>query len=608
MHSRFLKTLCTVVPLVAALSFNVRADVINESYAFSILGEPKYSSDFTHFDYVNPAAPKGGDITLSALGTYDNFNSYSSRGHPAVRANQLYDTLFTNSADEIGSYYPLIGESVRYDDQFRWAEVNINADARFQDNTPITAQDVAFSFNKFMTEGVPQYRIYYKGVKVKAISRLTVRFELPTPDKEMMLSLIGGLKVMPESFWKNHKLSEPLSTPPLGSGPYRISDYRLGQFVTYSRVTNYWAANLPVNRGQYNFDTIRYDYYLDDKVALEAFKAGAFDFRIETSPKNWATQYSGGNFAKNYIVKSDETNQSAQDTRWLAFNTKRPIFADRRVREAISLAFDFAWMNKALYYDAYQRTDSYFQNTQYAARSYPDSAELAWLAPLKGKVPAEVFTQIYQPASTDGSGNDRENLLKATTLLEEAGWTVKDQKLINKTTGKPFVFELLLPSSSNFQYVMPFKHNLEKLGITLNIREVDTSQYTNRIRSRDFDMFPTVYGGMNYPDPSLKILWRSDYIDSTWNSAGVQDPAVDSLIDNIISHQGQPEALLSLGRALDRVLTWNHYMLPMWYSNHDRIAYWDKFSMPALRPAYDLGFDTWWYDVNRAAQLPQQRR
>lgn len=608
MYSRLLKTLCTVVPIVAAFSFNLRADVINESYAFAILGEPKYSSDFTHFDYVNPAAPKGGDITLSALGTYDSFNSYASRGHQAVRANQLYDTLFTNSADEIGSYYPLIGETVRYDDKFSWAEVNINADARFQDNTPITAQDVQFSFNKFMTEGVPQYRSYYQGVKVKAISRLTVRFELPKPDKEMMLSLIGGLKVMPESFWKNHKLSEPLNTPPLGSGPYRISDYRLGQFVTYSRVTNYWAANLPVNRGQYNFDTIRYDYYLDDKVALEAFKAGAFDFRMETSPKNWATQYSGGNFAKNYIVKSDETNQSAQDTRWLAFNTQRPIFADRRVREAISLAFDFEWMNKALYYDAYQRTNSYFQNTQYAARGYPDSAELAWLAPLKGKIPAEVFNQVYQPAATDGSGNDRENLLKATKLLEEAGWTIKDQQLVNKATGKPFVFELLLPSSSNFQYVMPFKHNLEKLGITLNLREVDTSQYSNRVRSRDFDMFPTVYGGMNYPDPSLKILWRSDYISSTWNSAGVQDPAVDSLIDNIISHQGQPDALLSLGRALDRVLTWNYYMLPMWYSNHDRIAYWDKFSMPALRPAYDLGFDTWWYDINRAANLPQQRR
>lgn len=272
------------------------------------------------------------------------------------------------------------------------------------------------------------------------------------------------------------------------------------------------------------------------------------------------------------------------------------------------MAFDFEWMNKALYYDAYQRTNSYFQNTQYAARGYPDSAELAWLAPLKGKIPAEVFNQVYQPAATDGSGNDRENLLKATKLLEDAGWTIKDQRLVNKVTGKTFAFELLLPSSSNFQYVMPFKHNLEKLGITLNLREVDTSQYSNRVRSRDFDMFPTVYGGMNYPDPSLKILWRSDYISSTWNSAGVQDPAVDSLIDSIISHQGQPDALLSLGRALDRVLTWNYYMLPMWYSNHDRIAYWDKFSMPALRPAYDLGFDTWWYDINRAANLPQQRR
>lgn len=590
------------------LSLNVRADTINESYALSILGEPKYTSDFTHFDYVNPAAPKGGDITLAAIGTYDSFNRYSMRGNPAARSGEMYDTLFASSADEIGSYYPLIGESVRYDSQYRWAEVNLNANARFQDNTPITAKDVEFSFNKFTTEGVPQFRSFYRGVKVKAISRLTVRFELPEPDKEMMLSLIGGLKIMPASYWQHHKLSDPLSTPPLGSGPYLVSDYRLGQYVTYARVRDYWAANLPVNRGRFNFDTIRYDYYQDDKVSLEAFKAGAYDFRIETSPKNWATQYKGGNFARKYIVTQDDINQAAQDTRWLAFNIKRPIFADRRVREAITLAFDFNWMNKALYYGAYQRTDSYFQNTPYAARSYPDAAELGWLAPLKDKIPAETLSQIYQPPQTDGSGNDRENLLKAARLLEEAGWEVKDQRLVNKQTGKPFVFELLLLSGSNFQYVQPFQHNLARLGITMEIRQIDTSQYLNRMRKRDYDMMPTVYQGMNYPETSLKILWDSHYLDSSWNAPGVQDPAVDTLVAEIIANQGKPDALRALGRALDRVLTWNYYMLPMWYSNHDRLAYWDKFSMPALRPTYSLGFDTWWYDVNRASRLPEQRR
>lgn len=593
--------------VLSALSFGLQAETLNESYAFAQLGEPKYSTDFSHYDYVNPAAPKGGDVRLAAIGTYDNFNRYASRGVPGERTDALYDSLFTTSDDEIGSYYPLIAESARFPADMRWVEIDINARARFHDGSPITAADVAFTYNKFMTEGVPQFRVLYKGITVKAISRLTVRVEFPQPDKDKLLGLFG-LPVLPQSFWKDHKLNEPLSTPPLSSGPYKISSYRLGQYITYQRVRDYWAANLPVNRGRFNFDSIRYDYYLDDKVALEAFKAGAYDFRIEGSPKSWATQYQGGNFARNYIIKQDETNQSAQNTRWMAFNLHRPIFADRRVREAITLAFDFDWMNKALYYDAYQRTNSYFQNTPYAASGYPDAAELALLAPLKGKVPAEVFTSIYQPPSSDGSGNDRQNLLKATQLLKQAGWEVKNQRLVNSKTGQPFSFELMLLSGSNFQYVLPFQHNLKRLGIDMQIREIDATQYTRRMRERDFDMMATVYMAMPFPSADLKILWDSEYINSSYNRPGVSDPAVDSLVRQIAAHQGDEKALLPLGRALDRVLTWNMYMLPMWYSNHDRYAYWDKFSTPPIRPAYVIGFDNWWFDVNKAARLPAQQQ
>ncbi|WP_422529055.1 extracellular solute-binding protein [Serratia fonticola] len=593
--------------VLSALSFSMQAETLNESYAFATLGEPKYSTDFSHFDYVNPAAPKGGDVRLAAIGTYDNFNRFASRGVPGERTGELYDTLFTSSDDEPSSYYPLIAESARYPADMRWMELDINPRARFHDGSPITAADVAFTFNKFMTEGVPQFRSSYKGVTVKAISRLTVRIELPKPDRDQLLGLLS-LPVMPESFWKDHKLNEPLTVPPLSSGPYKISSYRLGQYITYERVRDYWAANLPVNRGRYNFDTLRYDYYLDDKVALEAFKAGAYDFRVEGSPKSWATQYQGGNFARNFIIKQDETNQAAQNARWLAFNIQRPIFADRRVREAITLAFDFDWMNKALYYDAYQRANSYFQNTEYAASGYPDAAELAWLAPLKDKVPAEVFTSIYQPPTSDGSGNDRANLLKATELLKQAGWEVKNQQLVNSKTGKPFTFELMLPSGSNFQYVLPFQHNLKRLGIDMQIREIDISQFTRRMRERDFDMMPRVYPAMPFPNSNLQIYWATEYLNSSYNSPGVSDPAVDALIEQIMKHQGDEKALLSLGRALDRVLTWNMYMLPMWYSNHDRYAYWDKFSSPAVRPAYSIGFDNWWFDVNKAARLPAQRQ
>ncbi|MGO4742699.1 extracellular solute-binding protein [Serratia quinivorans] len=593
--------------VLSALSFGLQAETLNESYAFAQLGEPKYSTDFSHYDYVNPAAPKGGNVRLAAIGTYDNFNRYASRGVPGERTDALYDSLFTTSDDEIGSYYPLIAESARFPADMRWVELDINARARFHDGSPITAADVAFTFSKFMTEGVPQFRVLYKGITVKAISRLTVRIEFPQPDRDKLLGLFS-LPILPQSFWKDHKLNEPLSTPPLSSGPYKISSYRLGQYITYQRVRDYWAANLPVNRGRFNFDSIRYDYYLDDKVALEAFKAGAYDFRIEGSPKSWATQYQGGNFARNYIIKQDETNQSAQNTRWMAFNLHRPIFADRRVREAITLAFDFDWMNKALYYNAYQRTNSYFQNTPYAASGYPDAAELALLAPLKDKVPAEVFTSIYQPPSSDGSGNDRQNLLKATQLLKQAGWEVKNQQLVNSKTGKPFSFELMLLSGSNFQYVLPFQHNLKRLGIDMQIREIDVTQYTRRMRERDFDMMATVYMAMPFPSADLKILWDSEYINSSYNRPGVADPAVDSLVRQIAAHQGDEKALLPLGRALDRVLTWNRYMLPMWYSNHDRYAYWDKFSTPSIRPAYVIGFDNWWFDVNKAARLPAQQQ
>lgn len=580
---------------------------IEQSTSFALLGEPKYGADFRHFDYVNPDAPKGGSITLSALGTFDNFNRFALRGVAAARTERLYDSLFVSSDDEPGSYYPLIALTTRHSHDFRWIEVDINPRARFHDGSPITATDVAFTYNMFMTQGVPQFRLYFKGITATALSSLTVRFDFPEPDKNRMFSLLT-LPVMPEAFWKNHNFSEPLSTPPPASGPYRITAYRIGQYVTYSRVEDYWGTDLPVNKGQYNFDKIRYDYYLDDSVALEAFKAGAFDMRTEGSPKHWATQYAGGNFSRGYIIKQDKENHSAQDTRWLAFNIQRPLFKDRRVRQALTLAFDFNWMNKALYYGAYQRTDSYFQNTEYAAQGEPSAEELTWLLPLKDSVPPEVFGPSYQPPSSNGSGYDRDNWLKALELLKEAGWELKNQKLVNRQTGKPFTFELLLPSAGNSQYVLPFQQNLKKLGITMDIRNIDSAQFNSRLRKRDFDMTATVYRAFLYPNDDLQIRWSSQYIDSTYNTPGVSDPAIDALVDEITRHQGQKAPLLSLGRALDRVLTWNQLMIPMWYSNHDRFAYWNKFAMPAVTPAYSLGFDGWWFDVKQAATLPAERR
>ncbi|WP_159339599.1 MULTISPECIES: extracellular solute-binding protein [Leclercia] len=596
-----------VVLMVALMSGFSQAQTIKESDAFAVIGEPKYAINFDHYDYVNSAAPKGGAVTLAAIGTFDNFNRYALRGVAAERTDALYDTLFTTSDDEPGSYYPLVAETARYADDFSWMELTINPQARFHDGTPVKASDVAFTFHKFMTEGVPQFRLVYKGATVKAIAPLTVRITLASPNKEDMLSLLT-LPVMPEKFWKDHKLSDPLSTPPLAGGPYRITRWRMGQYVIYSRVKDYWAANLPVNRGRWNFDTLRYDYYLDDNVAFEAFKAGAFDMRIESSAKNWATRYTGKNFDRHYIVKESFKNDSAQDTRWLAFNIQRPVFTDRRVRQAITLAFDFEWMNKALFYGAYSRANSYFQNTEYAAQGYPDAAELTLLDPLKDAVPPEVFTTLFQPPVSKGDGFDRNNLLKASQLLDEAGWVIRNKQRVNKQTGKPLSFELLLASGGNNQWVLPFQHNLARLGITMNIRQVDNSQITNRMRNRDYDMMPRLWRAMPWPSSDLQISWASQYIDSTYNSPGVQNPAVDKLIAQIVAAQGDKARLVPLGRALDRVLTWNYYMLPMWFMGEDRVARWDKFALPAQRPVYSLGFDTWWYDVNKAAKLPAERR
>ncbi|HAV1936863.1 extracellular solute-binding protein [Enterobacter hormaechei] len=596
-----------VLTLLALVSLSSQAQTIKESTAFAVIGEPKYAVNFNHYDYVNPAAPKGGNVTLSATGTFDNFNRFALRGVAAARTESLYDTLFVTSDDEPGSYYPLVAENVRYADDFSWAEIAINPRARFHDGTPVSARDVAFTFHKFMTEGVPQFRLVYKGTTVKAIAPLTVRIELPEPNKENMLSLFS-LPVMPESFWKNHKLSDPLSTPPLAGGPYRITDWRMGQYVIYSRVKDYWAATLPVNRGRWNFDTIRYDYYLDDNVAFEAFKAGAFDLRVENSAKNWATRYIGKNFAKGYIVKDEHKNESAQDTRWLAFNIQRPVFSDRRVREAITLAFDFEWMNKALFYGAYSRANSYFQNIEYAARDYPHADELVLLAPMKAELPPEVFTRVFEPPKSDGNGFDRDNLLKASNLLDDAGWVLKNRQRVNVQTGKPLSFELLIASGANDQWVLPFKKNLARLGVTMNIRQVDMAQLTNRKRSRDYDMMQTLWAAQPWPSSDLQISWASEYIDSSYNAPGVKSPVIDALIAKIVAAQGDKNKLLPLGRALDRVLTWNYYMLPMWYMGEDRVARWDKFSLPAVRPVYTLGFDTWWYDVNKAAKLPAERR
>ncbi|MEH0740666.1 ABC transporter substrate-binding protein [Vibrio cholerae] len=599
----------TLVAVAFAMHMATSYAAVIETTTLVGFGEAKYPQDFTHFDYVNPDAPKYGKVTYGQVGTFDNFNRYASRGVAAAASGELYDLLMFSPSDEIDAYYPLIAQRVRYSDDYRWLELDINPKARFHDGQPITAHDVAFTFDKFMKEGVPQYRVYYQDIQsVTAKDDLTVRIEMATPNREKLFSFAQSTRVLPKHFWQDKNLSEPLSTPPIGSGAYQVTDYQSGQSVTYSLVEDYWARDLPVNVGRDNFAQIQYDYYRDDTVMLEAFKAGEFDFRLENSAKFWANSYTGVNFDKGYIVKQEIPHEKPENTQGFVFNTQRDLFSDPKVREALSYAMDFEWMNKNMFYGQYSRTRSYFQNTDYEAKGLPDEGELAVLEAYKTQVPARVFTQEYQPPVTDGSGRIRAQLRVAFKLLDEAGWALKDKVMTNKETGQPLTFELLIYSPTTERIAIPLQKNLKLMGVEMNIRSVDTTQYIKRLRDRDFDMVSSSYSANPYPSPNLMIVWNSNYIDSTYNTAGVMDPVVDALTLEISNSQQDTQALLSLGKALDRVLQWNFYVIPQWHVGEYRVAMWDKFGRPSVTPKYDLGVDTWWVDKQKADKLPEKRR
>jgi microcin C transport system substrate-binding protein len=428
------------------------------------------------------------------------------------------------------------------------------------------------------------------------------------PNREKLFLFAQSTRVLPKHFWQDKNLSEPLSTPPVGSAAYKVSDYKSGQSVTYSLVEDYWAKDLPVNVGRKNFKSVTYDYYRDDTVMLEAFKAGEFDFRLENVAKFWANSYTGVNFDKGYIVTEEIEHEKPATAQAFVFNTQRDMFKDPKVREALNYAMDFEWMNKNMFYGQYTRTRSYFQNTEYEAKGLPSEDEIKLLTPYKEQLPPRVFSSEYKPNVTDGSGRIRSQMRTAFKLLKEAGWELKDKVMINKQTGAPMAFELLIYSPTTERIAIPVQKNLKRMGIDMKIRTVDTTQYIKRLRDRDFDMVSSSYSANPYPGPNLMIVWNSNYIDSSYNTAGVMDPVVDELTQKISTSQQDPEALLTLGKALDRVLQWNYYIIPQWHLSKYRVAMWDKFERPSIMPKYDLGQDTWWISKEKSAKLPEKRQ
>jgi microcin C transport system substrate-binding protein len=579
------------------------------SHGLSIHGNLKYGPGFKHFDYVNPEAPKGGDVRLAVIGTFDNLNPYILKGVAASGLGQVFETLTLASADEASSEYGLIAESVEVPADRAWVTFTLRPEARFHDGSPITADDVIWTFQALKTKGHPFYRAYYgQVVKAEALGARRVKFSFgPGENRELPL-ITGQMPVLSKAYWSKHDFEKTTLESPLGSGPYRVESVDPGRSIVFRRVKDYWGAKLPVRLGHNNFDTIRYDYYRDATVALEAFKAGQYDFRLENSAKSWATAYNTPAVAQRLIKKEEIPNQVPTGMQAFVFNTRRPVFQDRRVRQGLGYAFDFEWTNKNLFYGAYARTKSYFSNSELASSGLPSPEELLILEPFRPQLPSELFSKAYEPPKTDGSGDIRGNLREALALLKDAGWAVQGQKLTHTRTGEPMQFEILLSDASFERITLPFVKNLERLGVTARVRTVDTSQYQNRIDHFDFDMTVAVWAESLSPGNEQADSWTSERagIPGSRNLAGIRDPVVDKLVQLVISAPDR-QSLIVRTRALDRVLLWGFYVIPHWHIQSFRVAYWDKFDRPPIAPKYALGFETWWVDAKKDAALVRRK-
>jgi microcin C transport system substrate-binding protein len=571
-------------------------------------GEPKYGADFQHFDYVNPDAPKGGRITLSASGTFDTFNPYNAKGTPGPGTE--IETLLTASADEPFTKYGLLAESMEWPDDRSWIIFHLRPEARWHDGEPITADDVIFSLEKLREEGRPLYRFYYQSVSaVEKLDPLTVKFTFGDTENRELPLIVGELPILPKHYWEGRDFTAATLEPPLGSGPYKVKSFEPGRFVEMERVKDYWGEDIPVRRGTDNYDTIRYEYFRDRTIAREALKAGQIDYFWENSAKEWATAYEVPVVQAGLLQRQRILDQSSGGMQAFYMNARRPQFSDPLVRRALAYAFDFQWTNKTVYYGQYEQPESYFAPTELAARDLPQGEELEILERYRGRVPEAVFTEPYFAPKTDGSGWPRENLAKAFDLLEQAGWVVRDMKLVNAETGEPFRFEFLYVDPGQERVLLPFFHNLQRLGIEVRPRLVDTSQYINRVRSRDFDMMIFNNAQSLSPGNEQREYWSSDAADrpDSRNIAGVRDPVIDEIIELVIQAPDR-DSLVQRTRALDRVLLWHHYVIPQLIAPFDRILYWDKFGRPDVIPLHGVSTDYWWIDQEKAASLPARRR
>jgi microcin C transport system substrate-binding protein len=585
-------------------------------HALSLMGDIKYAPDFKHFSYVNPNAPKGGLLRLGVDGTFDSFNHIITRGTVAAGIANIYDTLTTSAMDEVATEYGLIAESVRYPADYSSVTYRLRQNARWHDGKPITPEDVIWTF-EMLKEHNPQRRFYYRHVvKAEKTGERDVTFTFDQPGNRELPQIVGQIAPMPKHWWtgkdaqgKPRDIASGTLEPPLGSSAYKLKSFIPARTVVYERVKDYWAASLPVRIGHDNFDETRYEYFRDDSAELIAFKADEFDFRAENVARNWATAYDVPAVNEKRLILETFPDRARGVMQGFILNLRREKFSDPRVRLALNYAMNFENMNKNFFFGQYVRVASYFSGTELAFSGLPQGKELEILETVRGKVPAEVFTTEYKNPVYDAQESVRANLREAAKLLREAGYEIRDGKLVNGKTGEPFTIEFLIASPSFDRIILFYGEDLKRIGIQFTVRQVDVSQYQNRVRSRDFDAIVSGWGQSLSPGNEQYEYFGSESADrqGSSNYAGIKNEAVDALIKRVVFAKDREE-LIAATRAMDRVLMWNHYVVPMWSSAVSRVARWDRFGKPEKLPEYSIGFpDIWWFDKDRAAKVGPQK-
>lgn len=584
-------------------------------HGLSLMGEPKYPADFKRFDYVNPDAPKAGLLRLAVDGTFDSLNDIIPRGTPAAGLQLIYDTLMSPAYDEVATEYGLIAESVRYPADFSSVTYRLRPEAKWHDGQPITADDVVWSFEQ-LTKNSPRQAYYYSHVaKAEKTGEREVTFTFDQAGNRELPQIVGQIRIMPKHWWtangpdgKPRDISQGTLEAPLGSGPYKVKQVQPGRSISFERVPDYWGKDLPVNIGTNNFDEQRYEYFRDSTVELEAFKGDQYDFRVESSAKDWATAYNFPAVKEGKVILEEFPDRASGAMQAFIPNLRREKFQDQRVRRALNYALDFEGMNRTLFFGQYKRTSSFFQNTELASSGLPQGQELAILESVKGEVPASVFTKPFENPPSGSEGVRRSNLREAAKLLREAGYEVKGGKLVD-AKGEPFTIEILLANPAFERVALFYKPSLERLGITVSVRQVDTSQYINRLRARDYDMIISGWGQSLSPGNEQRDFWGSSAADreGSNNYAGIKDPGVDALIEKVIYAKDRAE-LVAATHALDRVLLAHDYVVPAWNYPNTRTARWNRFSHPETLPEYSFGFpDIWWWDAEKAARTGAAR-